>query len=330
MNDRQQFILKRLGLTLVSLYLIITVLFLLFRVMPGSPTSQVMSMGMSPADRAQLQAQYGLDEPLYTQYVLYMKSLLTGKLGISFLNNKPVLGIVLDGAINTLSIALPSVILAFTLGPIIGVYIASHRGSLMDDTLTSAVLTSYAAPVFWSGMLLLMLFSFTLGWLPSSGMHSPGYISTSLVERFVSVDFLRHAILPIVVFTAWWLSIPTLIMRNNVVEVLSSDFIQLQRTEGLSNTSILYRHAARNALLPVLHRAALAVAVAFSGSVIIEVLFSWPGLGRVIWRSTLRQDYPLAQGSFFFVAIIVITMNYIADVVSVYIDPRIAVEEEQA
>src|SRR5699024_2766997 len=120
-----------------------------------------------------------------------------------------------------------------------------------------------------SGMLLLMLFSFTLGWLPSSGMHSPGYISSGLIDRFVSVEFLKHAILPIVVFSAWWLSIPTLIMRNNVVEILSTDYIQMQRNEGLSTVSILYRHAARNALLPVLHRAALAIAVAFSGSVIL-------------------------------------------------------------
>ena len=330
MNARQRFMLKRLGLTAISLYLIITVLFFLFRVMPGDPTSQVMSMSMSPADRAELQAQYGLDEPLHTQYVLYLKGMLSAELGISFSYNQPVLPIVLNSALNTLSIALPSVIIAFTIGPVLGVYMASHRGELIDDVMTSAVLTSYAAPVFWSGMLLLMLFSFTLGWLPSSGMHSPGYISTSLVDRFVSIDFLKHAILPIVVFAAWWLSIPTLIMRNNVVEVLSTDFIRMQRTEGLPTSSVLYRHAARNALLPVLHRAALAIAVAFSGSVIIEVLFSWPGLGRVIWRATLVQDYPLAQGAFFFVAVIVITMNYIADIVSVYVDPRVATEEGSA
>ena len=202
--------LKRLGLTAISLYLIITVLFVLFRVMPGDPTSQVMSMSMSPADRAELRAQYGLNKPLYTQYVLYLKGMLSAELGVSFSYNRPVLPIVLNSAINTLSIALPSVIIAFTIGPVLGVYMASHRGELVDDIMTSAVLTSYAAPVFWSGMLLLMLFSFTLGWLPSSGMHSPGYISTSLVDRFISIDFLKHAILPIVVFSAWWLSIPPL------------------------------------------------------------------------------------------------------------------------
>src|SRR5699024_10848896 len=147
---------------------------------------------------------------------------------------------------------------------------------------------------------------------------------------FVSFEFLKHAILPIVVFSAWWLSIPTLIMRNNVVEILSTDYIQMQRNEVQSTVIILYRHAARNALLSVLHRAALAIAVAFSGSVILEVLFSWPGLGRIIWQATLVQDYPLAQGVFFFIAIIVITMNYIADIVSVYVDPRVAVEEGSA
>lgn len=328
MKAKLRFILKRLGLMLVSLYVIITMLFLLFRVMPGNPADQVVSISMSEADRQALRAQYGLDEPLHVQYILYMKNFMMGNLGISFHNNQPVLPFIINKSINTLAMALPAVLIAFTLGPLIGTYLASQRNEPVDNIVSGSLLITYAAPVFWSGMILIMLFSFRLGWLPSSGMHSATYNPDTLRGRFISLDFLKHAVLPISVFAAWWISIPTLIMRNNILEVLSSDFIELKKAEGISDFSILYRHAARNALLPVLHRAALAIGLAFGGSVIIETVFSWPGLGRAMWTAVLRQDYPVAQGAFFLISTMVVIMNFIVDVASAYIDPRVAVEEE--
>lgn len=329
MNRKQQYIVKRLGLTILSLYLIATLLFLIFRVMPGDPANQVVTMSMSQADRQALRAQFGLDKPLHVQYWLFIVNLLQGNFGISFFNAEPVLPLILNKSLNTISIVLPAVLLAFTLGPLIGAFFASRRDEPIDNIGSTLMLIAYAAPVFWTGMLFIMLFSFQLGWLPSSGMHSPGYQSSGLVDRFVSIDFLRHAILPITVTAAWWITIPALIMRNNVLDILSADFVQLNRAEGLSESRILYHHAARNALLPVLHRAALAVGLAFGGgSVIIETVFSWPGLGRTMWFAVLRQDYPLAQGALFFIAFMVVLMNFLVDIVSVYIDPRVAVEEE--
>lgn len=328
MNTRHKFILKRFGLMLISLYMIITVLFFLFRIMPGNPAAQVVTMSMTQADRAALRAQYGLDQPLTVQYILYIKNFAQGDLGISFFTNRPVLPHVLNKSLNTLSIALPSVIISFTIGPLLGAYLASRRNEPVDDILSGTMLIAYAAPVFWSGMLAIMLFSFTLNWLPSSGMHSATYNPTTLTGRFLSWDFVRHAILPIAVFSAWWLSIPTLIMRNNVIDILNSDFIQLNRAEGVSDFRILYKHAVRNALLPVLHRAALAFGLAFGGSVIIETVFSWPGLGQSMWFATLRQDYPMAQGAFLLIATMVIVMNFIVDIISAYVDPRVASGEE--
>jgi len=328
MKAKQAFILKRLGLMLISLYVIVTMLFLLFRVMPGNPADQVVSMGMSQADRQALRAQYGLDQPLHVQYWLYMKNFVMGDLGVSFHNNQPVLPFILNKSLNTLVMAIPAVLIAFIGGPLIGAFLASKRNTAIDNLTSGTLLVMYAAPVFWTGMLVIMLFAFQLEWLPSSGMHSTTYNPDTIAGRFLAWDFVKHAIMPVAVFAAWWISIPTLIMRNNTLDVLSSDFIELKEAEGISDFNILYRHAARNALLPVLHRAALAIGLAFGGSIIIETVFSWPGLGQAMWQAVLRQDYPVAQGAFFLISTMVILMNFIVDVASTYVDPRVAVEGE--
>jgi len=326
-RHRGRYLAKRLGLSLFSLWIVATFLFLAFRLLPGDPTTSVIAPQMSASARQELAAQYGLTEPLFVQYVLYLKNLLTGNLGTSFQFSEPVSSLILPKLVNTLALTATSVILAYTIGSFLGAFLASKRDSNIDVYGTALTLVMYAAPVFWTGMLAIMVFSFTLEWLPTGGIHSVTFVADSFWGSYFSVDFLRHLVLPVTVTTLYFLSVPALTMRNNMIDVLDEDFIQLSRAAGLSNFSILYRHAARNALLPVLHYAAVSLGFAFGGSVVIETVFSWPGLGKMMFDATLAQDFPLAQSTFLLLAAVIIFMNFLADALSVYVDPRTSASE---
>lgn len=327
--QRLKYLLKRLGLSVLSLWAVATFLFLAFRLVPGDPTTAVIAPHMSDQARQELAAQYGLTQPLHIQYLRFLENIVTFQLGTSFQYSSPVTEIIKNRLVNTLLLMVTSVTLAYVLGIIIGAFFAWKRDTKVDTIGIGLVLVMYAAPVFWTGMLALMIFSFRLEWVPTGGAHSVTFVAESFWDDYLSVDFLHHLILPVVVTTLYYLSVPALTMRNNLLDVLREDFIEMMRAAGLSNFSILYRHAARNALLPVLHYAAVSLGFAIGGSVIIEKVFSWPGLGRLMWQATLAQDYPLAQYSFLMLAAIVILLNFFADVLSAYVDPRVAVDQTQ-
>lgn len=322
-----KFIARRLALSVFSVFVVANILFFMFRLIPGNPATVMASPSLPKSVRQAIIEQYGLNKPLWEQYIDFFQSLMAGSFGYSFHFKEPVLGLLIDRAINTLALMGSAITLAFLVGPLIGAYLAWNRNELVDTYGIGVVLAMNAAPVFWTGMLAIMLFSFRLGWLPSGGMHSFNFEGTTLVSRFVSVDFLYHLIMPLLVTTAYYLSPPTLVMRNSMIDVLGSDFIEMKRAEGLPELQVLYAHAARNSLLPVAHYAALAIGFAFGGSVIIEQIFSWPGVGRLLWTAVESQDFPLAQGAFLMLTIIIITMNFIVDSLSVYIDPRVADDE---
>lgn len=317
-----RYLAKRLLLSLVSLYVIITILFLLFRLIPGDPAAAMTPPDYPPEAREALRDRFGLDEPLHIQYITYLSNLAQGDLGVSFAYGTSVADVLAIRVVNTLSLILTAIIISFLVGPLIGAYLSWHRGSRIDTFGIGAVLIMRSAPAFWTGMLALMVFSFWLGWLPAGGMTSPG--GPSGWSRFFSIDFLRHLILPLTVTTLYFLSIPTFIMRNTMIDVLGADFIQLSYAQGIPESRILYRHALRNSLLPIFHYSAIAIGFAFGGSVVIETVFSWPGVGRTMWTAVINADYPLAQGSFIVLAAAIIFMNFLADVLSVYIDPRAA------
>ena len=329
MVQKLSYILQRLILMLISLFAVITILFFLFRVLPGDPASQLVSPRFSDEQRKALLEIHGLNEPLHIQYITYLGNVLKGNLGVSFQHGSPVFPFIINKTLNTLSITLPAIVLAFTFGPFIGANFAWHRNEPIDSYGTGLVLVAFAAPIFWTGMLGLMVFSFYFGWLPAGGMRAPTYTETSLVSRFASVDFLRHAILPIVIFFLWRLSQPTLIIRNNMIDLLGAPFLKLKQAEGLPERNVMYRHAARNALLPLIHYTALAVGFAFGGSIILETVFSWPGVGRAMWTAVLASDYPVAQGAFTMISVVIIVLNFFVDIISVYIDPRVAEEGVQ-
>lgn len=327
--ERGKYIAYRFGLTLVSIWAVITLLFLLFRLAPGDPTSRIIEPGMDAAARQRLLESYGMHEPLHVQYIYYLSNVMRGDLGVSFTRNAPVMELIIASTLNTLVLIIGSLIIAYSIGPVIGAYAAWHRGKTVDRYGVLSMMVVYSAPLFWTGMLGLMLFSFTLGWVPSGGMISARRTPDTFLEAILSIDFLRHLALPFFLAVVYWTVQPALIMRNTMVDVLGSDFIEMNRAQGLSELKILYRHAARNSLLPVLHASAISIGFALGGSVVFEEVFSWPGVGRMLWRAIEARDYPLAQGGFLMIAVLIITLNFIADVLSVYLDPRAAQMEEK-
>lgn len=327
---RANYLITRALFMVLSFFAVVTLLFLLFRIIPGDVSTTIFSPGLDEAARQRLAAKYGLNEPLHIQYIKYVTSLLQGDLGTSFHYNEPVTHLLIERTANTAVLILGAMLVAFTIGPAMGAYFAWHRNSRLEKYGVFAVLLMYAAPVFWTAMLGLMVFSYTLGWVPSGGMSSVGGdIPQTLSERFLTADFLKHLALPFLITALYYMAIPTLLMRNTMIDVLGDDFIQLKRAEGLPSLRILYYHAARNSLLPVMHYAAVAIGFALGGSVVIEVVFSWPGLGRLLWTAVSSRDYPLAQGGFLMIATITIIANFWIDMLSLYIDPRTADPSQQ-
>ncbi|GAB7009079.1 ABC transporter permease [Halorubrum trueperi] len=325
MQQRHKYIFKRVGFTGLSLYIIATFLFLMFRILPGDPAYAVFQPGMSVEAQNSLREQFGLNQPLYIQYLKYIENLLQGNLGMSFSHREPVSSILVERTLNTLTLSLTAVVLAFVFGTLIGAYLSWKRGTKIDTIGIGAVLALRSAPAFWTGMLAIMIFSFNLELFPTGGMRSIDYAGTGLFARYLSVDFLWHLALPLMVTGLYYLSIPAFIMRNNMIDVLGDDYILMARAVGVSELSILYRHAARNALLPVFHYAGVMIGFAFGGSVVIETVFSWPGVGRMMWTAVTDSNYPLAQGAFLMIALVIMMMNLVVDILSVYVDPRASV-----
>lgn len=320
--ERLNYILKRFVLMVFTFIAVATFVFILLRSAPGDYSTLYHGPQMTAEASEHVAESFGLNRPVHEQYILYITNVLTGNLGRSFVSSEPVFSILLSKALNTVVLTVTAQILAFTLGPIIGAYFAYRRGTTIDNIGSGLVLVTYAAPVFWVGMLGIMFFSFHLNWLPTGGMHSATFEINSFWDLYFNWDFVKHLILPLSVTAAYWITIPTLVMRSNMIELFGADFIKMKHAEGLSKRRVLYRHTARNALLPIAHYSALALAFAFGGSVIIETVFSWPGVGRAMWAAVGNQDTPLAQGAFLMLAALVITANFLVDILSVYIDPR--------
>lgn len=323
MDNFRGYLLRRIFQSLFTLWIIATLVFLLFRAMPGDPALLIVDPTFPPETRERLLASFGLDRPLPEQYLRYLQNLVSGDLGVSFFSRRPVVQELGDRVLNTTVLALASFLFAYPLGIFFGAFLASKRGKWVENVGISATLFFRSAPLFWTGMLAVTIFSYYLGWFPHSGMRSVGYQAANDFEKFVNLDFLRHLILPTVVSGLYFMALPLLLLRNTVLETMNEDYIELARAKGLSDRTVLYRHAVRNGLLPVVTAAAVHIGLALGGMTVIEVVFSWPGLGRTIVQAVERQDFPVAQGAFLMLAVMVLLMNFIADIAYVYLDPRI-------
>jgi peptide/nickel transport system permease protein len=314
---------RRLFSAFLTLLGVAAILFILFRMMPGDPTAQVISPALDEAAQARLRQSFGLDLPLWQQFFIYLKNLATFEWGRSFTGGQPVSSLLALWLVNTLLLMTTGLILAIALGVLLGITIAASRGSAFDHGVTVVALVFQAAPPFVVGILLLMGLSYRLDLLPSGGMITPGTEAGGTWELITSADFLEHLVLPTLTITLLYLATPMLVMRDSMLEVLGSDFVEFARAKGLSPARVLLRHAARNALLAVVTVSSLILGFAIGGQIVIETVFSWPGMGKAMVEAALQHDYPVAQAAFFLMAAVIIALNLLTDLSYSLLDPRI-------
>jgi peptide/nickel transport system permease protein len=313
----------KLGQLLFVLWAVATVLFFIFRLMPGDPTAAFIEPTFTQAERDELRRQFGLDQPIFQQYLLYLLNLVQLNLGKSFFYREDVAKLVWQVFPNTIVLTLAALAAAYLVGIVLGATLAWKRNSTLEKITLPVVLVLRAAPEFWLGMVLLAVFSFSLGWLPSGGTLEAGSERGSVIANLFSRDFLAHLFLPAVTLALYLVGLPVLLMRSTMLEVLNEDFVTLARMQGFAERTIMLRHAARNALLPVATAFTLGIGYSVGGNVVIETVFSWPGLGRLLVKAVQAHDYPLAQGAFMLIAVVTIAMNGFAELLYRRLDPRV-------
>ena len=317
------YLIRRFLQALLALFIIATLLFFLFRLGLPDPTTALVSEGLSPEQRAEVRKQFGLDLPLWNQYLVFLKNAVTGDFGTSFHYRAPVSGIVWERLGNTLVLMLSAIFLSYGVGVPLGAWLSWRRGTSADSLGIFFGLMFRSAPMFWTGMISILVFGVWLDWLPTSGMRTLPYEASGFWDKILTLDFLHHLILPAMIVALFYLGSPLLIMRNTMLEVYGEDFIEMARAKGLPENAVLFRHAARNALLPVVTQLAVTIGLAAGGQVVVEVVFSWPGLGREILNAVRTSDSPLAQACFLIMTTFVIFLNLLVDMLYSTLDPRV-------
>ena len=322
----KKFVVRRLGQLLITYFVFLSLLFVVFRFAPGDPTSMYLMDGMSPEERQAVLEQHGLTDPLHIQYIDYILGYLTLELGHSFRYGEPVADVVWIRFWNTIFLMAAAFGLAYSIGILFGAFLGWVRGTAKEKVGLVFGLIARSSPEFWIGIVLLMIFSFWLGWFPSGGIRTPGIEVETFWGRYLSWDFVYHMVLPVLTGMIFYMATPTLLMRNSMISVLNSDFVEIKKAEGIPEYMILYKHAARNSILPVTTVVAIIIGMTLGGSLLIETVFNWPGMGREMVDAVTHNDYPVAQAIFFLMGSVVIFMNLVADLAYAYLDPRVKYE----
>jgi peptide/nickel transport system permease protein len=291
--------------------------------MPGDPRAALLGEGLSPELRVAVVARFGLDQPLLEQFRLYLVNLFQGDMGYSFSHfGEPVWETIFEFRFaNTFILMGAALVVAILIGMFFGVLSAAKRDTIVDTGSTVIFLVAYALPVFWIGILLLYVFGFQLNLIPLAGTITRGLDHANFLHYMV--DYLHHMIGPFIVLTLSFIGGFYLIMRDTVLDVFTQDYILAAKAKGLKERTILYGHAMRNAMLPMVSVIAVNVPFLVSGATMTEYVFSWSGLGLLTYHSVLSADYPVLQGIFLFLATITLLANFVADVLYLYLDPRI-------
>jgi len=329
------FIARRLGLLIPTFFGVTLLTFALIRMIPGDPVEVMMGeRRVDPQMHAEAMERLGLNKPLYAQYLDYIGQLAKGDLGESLRTRTPVWDEFTTLFPATLELTLAALLFAGTLGLIAGVIAALKRGSLFDHGVMGISLTGYSMPIFWWGLLLIILFSGTLGWTPVSGRISLLYFFPP-VTGFMLIDSLlsgqagafksavSHLILPGIVLATIPLAVIARQTRSAMLEVLSEDYVRTARAKGLSSFRVVGVHALRNALIPVVTTIGLQVGVLLAGAILTETIFSWPGIGKWMVDSVFRRDYPVVQGGLLLIAIVIMVVNLVVDLTYGLINPRV-------
>lgn len=313
---------KKFLRVVIILLVIATFNFFLFRVLPGDPILLWARAGqLSPEAVARLRHLFGLDQSLWIQYVRYLHNLVSGDLGLSLTYRRPVFDILRDRIPNTILLYGAATIIVFVVGILAGVVAAARRGTRLDGTIVSMSLVFWSLPAFWTGLTLLIIFGVYFKAFPVSGISSPGAVYASSMGR--AMDIARHLVLPTITLCLIETAQFVLITRGALVDVLTEDFILTAKAKGLSSRQVLWKHAFPNALLPVVTTSAIFIGLTLGGAVQTETVFSWPGMGRLMYDAVLRRDYPILEACFLVTAVTVVLANFLADVLYSTLDPRV-------
>lgn len=335
--EQLKFIGKRLLYLLIMLLGVATLVFILTRLIPGDPTVANLSQRAlnDPEIVAAYRAKHGLDEPLLTQYFLYIKSLLQFDLGTSIRTNKPVLDELARCYPATIELALFAIVVASVFGILFGIISAMKRNSILDQFVRAISVTGVSIPSFWFALLVLYFFYYKLQILPGPGRLSNSfsapatvtglYVIDSLIEGDLpkAMDALSHLILPGTVLAAFTMGLITRTTRSNLLDVMSTDYIRTARAKGLSRGKLILRHALGNALIPVLTVIGLGLGNLLGGMVLVETIFNWPGVGQFAYESVLSADFPSIIGVALLIALNYMIINTVVDILYGIIDPRV-------
>ncbi len=313
-----RYIIRRLIHSIFIIWGVATLVFFGLRAIPGDPVVQFLGAEYSPEAAEALNKKLGLDEPVYVQYFKWLSNTIQGDLGDSIATGETVDEAIRTGFPKTISIAFVAFVLALVIAIPTGVIAALKRNSWIDYVVSVIAFIGVSMPSFWFGIILIILFAVRLNWLPAVGYSS--------IEDDGLWEWFKHLVLPALAVGAGFSAILMRFVRAGLLEVLGSDFIRTARAKGLSERSVIIRHALRNALIPVVTIAGIQLALLLSGTVIIEIVFSIRGLGRILVGAILDKDYPIVQGVILLVSVIFVLANLVVDIIYTFLDPRIRYE----
>ena len=316
------FLVQRVIKMVVMVFAIIVANFLLVHAAPGDPASVIAGEAgaADPQFLAQLRAQFGLDQPLSTQLWLYVSHVAQGDLGVSYRQQRPVLGLILERLSATLLLTGTAFVLAIAGGVTLGALAARRVGRTSDSLITVLALGLYATPIFWVGLMLVLVFSVWLDWLPSFGMNTVG---ADLTGAAAMLDTARYLLLPALTLGLFYMAVYARLTRAAMLEVASQDFVRTARAKGVPEGGVQRRHVLRNALLPVITVAGIQAEQLVGGSILVETVFAWPGIGRLAFDALLARDYQILLGVFLATSVLMLVFNLVTDLLYAWIDPRV-------
>ncbi len=314
-----KYILKRLGQSIAVVFIVTVMVFGLMHLLPGDPIQIYLGESATEEQITYYTEMFGLDQPLHVQYARWLTGLFRGEMGRSITYFADVKELLFKRIACTISITVPAFVLSLILGICLGVITATHRGKWLDSVVTSVANVGIATPSFWIGMVLVYFFALKMKWLPTQGY-------TRFSDN--SLEYVKHLVLPVIVLAVGTLASNIRQTRSAMLEVISQDFIRTARSKGIREKSVIYGHALRNALIPIVTMMGGSIGSLIGGTVVIESLFNIPGVGSLMYTAILNKDYMVVQNITFIIAVTVVLCNLLIDILYGYIDPRIRIEQE--
>jgi peptide/nickel transport system permease protein len=318
-----RFLIRIISFRLLVFYLLLTLTFIIPRLMPGGAFAYLLeNPNVTPEMREALIKAYGLDQPLYLQYYIFLKKLFfEGDIGVSYTYKRPVLDVILEALPWTLILVTTSIILSFTIGVPLGVWLAFNRDTRAGVSISGLLFIIRSIPGFWLGLLMLIVFGYHMGIAPLYGAYTYGITYNNVYEWIA--DVIAHMWLPILTLVLLVLPFPAIYTRNAVVDVMEEDFVKTAKAKGLPETKVMLKHALRPASLPVVTLFALELGTSVGGALLIEIIFSLPGMGKLFYDSIYTSDYPLLLGIVIFVSAVTLALITIVEILYAVIDPRV-------